>query len=66
MVGVTEAKELLTDVGNLVKLVVRRKTLIVILQCSNSRGPGSGQLITARSHHRIERLESELSIAKEK
>ena len=40
IVGVTEAKELLTDVDNLVKLVVRRKALTVILQYSNSRGPG--------------------------
>ena len=41
MVGMTEAKELLTDVDTRVELVIRRKTLIVILQYSNSRRPGS-------------------------
>ena len=55
MVGVTEAKELLIDVDPRVKLVVRRKTLTLILQYSDSRGPGSDQWITARCHHRIAR-----------
>ena len=41
MAGVTEAKELLIDVHTRVELGIRRKTLSVILQYSNPRGPGS-------------------------
>ena len=41
MVRVIGAKEFLTYVDTRVELVVRRKTLTVILQYSNSRCPGN-------------------------
>ena len=42
MVGAMGAKKLLANVGTRVQLVIRRKTLTVIVQYSNSRGQGSG------------------------